>query len=414
MNVRDYSLVTAAYWGFTMTDGALRMLVLLHFHTLGYSPVQIAFLFLFYEFFGILTNLFGGWLGSRTGLKATLFGGLVLQIVALVMLSFLDPAWPAALSVAFVMGSQALSGIAKDLTKMSSKSAVKILVPSKEESAYSERILFKFVAILTGSKNALKGAGFFLGALLLGWVGFSQALLMMAGALLFVLIVSLMLLRGDIGKSKTKVRFRALFSKSREINYLSAARLFLFGARDVWFVVALPLFLTEVFGWSFWQTGGFLSLWVIGYGAVQASAPLLLKSRDQSGNVSGVKDALIWGVALVGVTGAIATAVQFDFHPELAVVGGLALFGLVFAVNSAVHSYLVLSFTDVDKVALNVGFYYMANACGRLIGTFLSGLVYLGGGLSGCLWASGIMVILAVVLTLPLTRQSLPKAQDEP
>lgn len=411
MNVRDYSLVTAAYWGFTVTDGALRMLVLLHFHTLGYSPVQIAFLFLFYEFFGILTNLFGGWLGSRTGLKATLFGGLVLQIVALVMLSFLDPAWPVTLSVAFVMGSQALSGIAKDLTKMSSKSAVKILVPTKEESAHSERLLFKFVAILTGSKNALKGVGFFLGAVLLDWMGFSQSLLAMAGALLLVLIISLTFLKGDIGKSKTKVRFRALFSKSREINYLSAARLFLFGARDIWFVVGLPLFLTEVFEWSFWQTGGFLSLWVIGYGAMQASAPLLVKRRDESGIGSGVKDALVWGTALVGVTGAIAAAVQCDFYPEFAVVGGLALFGLVFAVNSSVHSYLVLAFTDADKVALNVGFYYMANACGRLIGTLFSGLVYLNWGLSGCLWASGIMVILAVILTVPLSRRFLGSLQ---
>lgn len=405
MNLRDYSLVTAAYWGFTVTDGALRMLVLLHFHKLGYSPVQIAFLFLLYEFFGILTNLFGGWIGSRVGLKATLFAGLALQIIALVMLSFLDPGWTAALSVGFVMGSQALSGIAKDLTKMSSKSAVKILVPSKEESAHSERLLFKFVAILTGSKNALKGAGFFLGAVLLSWIGFVYALQAMAAVLFLVLLISLILLKGDIGKSKEKVRFRALFSKSREINFLSAARLFLFGSRDIWFVVGLPLFLTEVFDWSFWQTGGFLSLWVIGYGAVQASAPLLVKRRDQNGISAGVKDALVWGVALIVVTGAIAAAVQFDFYPEIAVVGGLALFGLVFAVNSAVHSYLVLAFTDVDKVALNVGFYYMANACGRLVGTLLSGVIYLSWGLSGCLWASGVFVALAVVLIFPLARQ---------
>ncbi|MEQ1839891.1 MAG: organoarsenical effux MFS transporter ArsJ [Verrucomicrobiales bacterium] len=405
MNLRDYSLVTAAYWGFTMTDGALRMLVLLHFHKLGYSPVQIAFLFLLYEFFGILTNLFGGWIGSRVGLKATLFAGLALQIVALVMLSFLDPGWTAVVSVGFVMGSQALSGIAKDLTKMSSKSAVKILVPSKEESAHSERLLFKFVAILTGSKNALKGAGFFLGAVLLSWIGFVYALQAMAALLLLVLLISLILLKGDIGKSKEKVRFRALFSKSREINFLSAARLFLFGSRDIWFVVGLPLFLTEVFEWSFWQTGGFLSLWVIGYGAVQASAPLLVKRRDQSGIASGVKDALVWGVALIVVTGAIAAAVQFDFYPKIAVVGGLALFGLVFAVNSAVHSYLVLAFTDVDKVALNVGFYYMANACGRLVGTLLSGIIYLSGGISGCLWTSAAFVALAVLLILPLPRQ---------
>ena len=79
MDIRNYALVTASYWGFTLTDGALRMLVLLHFHQLGYTPVNLAFLFLLYEFFGILTNLFGGWIGSRFGLRLTLFAGLAIK-----------------------------------------------------------------------------------------------------------------------------------------------------------------------------------------------------------------------------------------------------------------------------------------------------------------------------------------------
>jgi len=404
MNIRDYGLVTAAYWGFTMTDGALRMLVLLHFHTLGYSPVQIAFLFLLYEFFGIVTNLFGGWIGSRTGLKLTLFAGLAIQIVALTMLSFLNPAWIAAFSVAYVMASQALSGIAKDLTKMSSKSAVKLLVPSQAEAADSERLLFKWVAILTGSKNALKGVGFFLGAVLLGWIGFAASLWVMAGGLLVILLVSIFTLKSDMGKSKQKVRITQLFSKSREINLLSAARFFLFGSRDVWFVVGLPIFLTEVLGWSFWQTGAFLAAWVIGYGFIQASAPAIAR-RKTHGAESGARSALVWGIALVLVTAAIAMAIQFDFHPVIAILGGLAVFGVVFAINSAVHSYLILAYTDSDQVALNVGFYYMANACGRLVGTLLSGLMYLQGGLPGCLWVSAGFCLMAVLLTIALPRK---------
>ena len=151
---RNYAIVTAAYWGFTLTDGALRMLVLLHFHNLGYTPINLAFLFLFYELFGIVTNLFGGWIGSRLGLRVTLLGGLSTQVLALVMLSLVGPTWGTGLSVAYVMTAQALSGIAKDLTKMSSKSAVKLVVASDNQS-----LLFKWVAILTGSKNALKGFG---------------------------------------------------------------------------------------------------------------------------------------------------------------------------------------------------------------------------------------------------------------
>lgn len=408
MNVRDYSLVTLAYWGFTITDGALRMLVLLHFNELGYTPVQIAFLFLLYEFCGVLTNLLGGWIGSRMGLKVTLFAGLALQIGALSMLSFLNPEWTVVLSVAFVMGSQALSGIAKDLTKMSSKSAIKLLVPSKEEASNSERLLFKFVAILTGSKNALKGVGFFLGALLLTWLGFSVSLWSMAGALAIILILSLFLLKGDMGRTKEKVKFSKLFAKTREINILSAARFFLFGSRDVWFVVGLPIFLHEVLEWDFWSVGAFMAFWVIGYGIVQASAPAFIRRKLGEEIESGAKAALWWGIALAVVAAGIAAAVEFDYHPTIAILGGLALFGIIFAVNSSVHSYLILAYTDSDKVALNVGFYYMANACGRLVGTLLSGVMYLKAGLPGCLWTSAGFILAAVVITIGLPRKAQP------
>ena len=400
MDLKNYAIVTAAYWGFTLTDGALRMLVLLHFHELGYSPVQLAFLFLLYEFCGILTNLLGGWVGSRVGLKRTLFVGLGLQIVALLMLSGLQSEWQMFFSVAYVMASQALSGIAKDLTKMSSKSAVKLLTKSDEAG---ERQLFKWVAILTGSKNTLKGVGFFMGGLLLGWLGFAGSLQAMAVGLVVILVTSVFWLKGDLGKSKAKVKFSHLFSKSREINLLSLARFFLFSSRDIWFVVGVPVFLAEVLEWSSAQVGGFLALWVICYGIVQASAPGFIR---KSGAEAGAKSALFWGAILTLVTGGIALAIHQDFHAIAAILGGLAVFGIVFAINSAVHSYLILAYTDSDQVALNVGFYYMANACGRLVGTLLSGVMYLTTGLSGCLWTSAAFVLAATLVTA-----FLPKAK---
>jgi len=403
-DLRNYTLVTAAYWGFTLTDGALRMLVLLHFHELGYSAVQIAFLFLLYEFCGVVTNLVGGWVGSHLGLKVTLFIGMALQVVALSALAMLDPSWSVALSVAYVMGAQALSGIAKDLTKMSSKSAIKVLVPEGADSA-----LFKWVAILTGSKNALKGAGFFLGGILLTCIGFRGSLLAMAGALTLVLVATLVSLPREIGMARQKTEFSAILSKSRDINILSAARLFLFGSRDIWFVVGLPVFLAASLGWSHAEVGGFLALWVIGYGGVQALAPGLLKGMLGDGTPRG-GTASCGAFSLAVLTALIAIGVSLDLSPWLTVVSGLALFGVIFAVNSSVHSYLILAYTESDQAALNVGFYYMANAMGRLIGTLLSGVVFQMAGLAGCLWVSAAFVIAAALLSLKLPHGSTVKA----
>lgn len=408
-DIRNYAAVTAAYWAFTLTDGALRMLVLLHFHKLGFSPLDLAFLFLLYEAMGIVTNLFGGWIGARFGLKVTLFAGLTIQIIALCALSAVDPEWTLALSVAYVMGAQALSGVAKDLTKMSSKSAVKLVV--KEEG---HGLLFKWVALLTGSKNALKGVGFFLGGVLLSWLGFQAALWSMAGMLTVVLVLALAVVRGELGKAREKIRGKDLFSKTREINYLSAARIFLFASRDVWFVVGVPVFLYSTFGWSFDQVGAFMAVWVVGYGIVQASVPKFL--HRTTGAETGALAAKKWGALLALIPALIALGgspelleiVGISVGPHMTpfiLVGGLLIFGVVFAVNSSVHSYMIVAYSDHDKVALNVGFYYMANAIGRLSGTLLSGLVYQAGGLSACLWLSAGLVLAAVVFTLPLNHQ---------
>ncbi len=391
---RNYAFVTAAYWGFTLTDGALRMLVLLYFFGLGYSPFEIALLFLLYEFFGIVTNLIGGWIGSRLGLRITLFGGLALQVIALTGLARFDPSWPAAMGVAFVMGCQALSGVAKDLTKMSSKSAVKILVPDGQDGA-----LFKWVALLTGSKNALKGVGFFMGGGLLGWLGFAGALDAMAAVLSGVLAISLLAITGEIGQAENRVRFNAILSKSRAINLLSAARFFLFGSRDIWFVVGLPIFLAAGLGWSNTEVGGYMAAWVIAYGFIQMLAPKVL---SRAARAPDSRLSRRWILLLAIVTAAIAGAVSSGIWPGMAVIAGLVVFGFVFAVNSAIHSYLVLAYTDTDHVALNVGFYYMANAAGRLTGTLLSGLAYQWGGLAACLAVSAAFVVAAWVISLAL------------
>ena len=407
LDLRYYAVVTAAYWGFTLTDGALRMLVLLHFHTLGYSPLELAFLFLLYEFFGVVTNLLAGWIGSRFGLKLTLYCGLGLQVAALCMLSLLDPTWEKFAAVAFVVAAQGLSGIAKDLTKMSSKSAIKLVVPDDAHST-----LFKWVALLTGSKNALKGIGFFLGAALLAGLGFVHALWAMAAGLVIILVAAVTLLPGDMGKAKTKVKFTKILSKSRAINLLSAARFFLFGARDVWFVVGVPIFLYEVIGWSFMEVGSFMAAWVIGYGGVQALAPKFVR-RSVDGQSSETRAAQWWAFVLAALPVAIAGLVEAGAAPAVSVVGGLALFGIVFAINSSVHSYLILSFSDSDKVALNVGFYYMANAGGRLVGCLFSGLSYQMWGLSGCLLTASAMVLAAGAITIVLAGEQRAPARSE-
>ncbi len=389
-SIRQYLLITFNYWNFTITDGALRMLVVLHFHQLGYSALEVAALFLFYELFGVITNLTGGWLGARLGLNRTMNLGLGLQIIALGMLTVPSTM----LSVAWVMTAQAMSGIAKDLNKMSAKSSIKMLVKDGGQST-----LYKWIAILTGSKNALKGLGFFVGGLLLATVGFQKAMLIMAAVLLVVLLLSLKMLDQDIGKAKTKAKFSELFSKSRPVNILSAARLFLFGARDVWFVIALPVYLGSTFGWSSTEVGSFLALWVIGYGFVQGIAPKL------TGSNSDGRSAMVWALGLAFITAFVAYGVQSGWQPQMVIVVGLMIFGALFAINSSLHSYLIVAYAREDGVSLDVGFYYMANALGRLLGTVLSGWLFEASGLVLCLWVSAGFIATAAAISIALPRQ---------
>lgn len=393
-NVRQYLNITINYWAFTLSDGALRMLVVLYFYQLGYSPLAVASLFLFYEIFGVVTNLIGGWLGARIGLNRTMNAGLFLQIVALSML-LVPVDW---LSVVWVMIAQALSGIAKDLNKMSAKTAIKTLVPKQQTGR-----LFRWVALLTGSKNALKGLGFFLGGALLSGVGFWFAILTLTLMIGCIWMLSLFTLRHDLAKLNRKPKFSEIFSTSSAINRLAAARCFLFAARDVWFVIALPLFLANSLQWDHWQVGSFLAAWIIGYGAVQALAPIIAKQLFPS--ASEVTQAFVWVLCLAFLMLLLALMMQFNYTAAL--IPGLILFAIIFALNSSVHSYLVVHFARDEGASMDVGFYYMSNAMGRLMGTVLSGSLYQSFGLTVCLWASLFMIVITLIITGLLPKQPL-------
>lgn len=410
-----YMAVTAAYWAFMLTDGALRMLVLLHFHTLGFSPVQLAYLFLLYEFMGIVTNLSAGWIAARFGLTTTLYAGLGFQIVALAALSQLDAGWGEAFSVAFVMAVQGISGVAKDLAKMSAKSAVKVLAPADDSSA-----LFRWVAVLTGSKNAVKGFGFLLGAALLASVGFQASIISMAVVLALILAAVAAFMPPGLPRGKKKVKFSQVLSKDRNINRLSLARLFLFGARDVWFVVGVPIYFYSVLSdgteegnrAAFFLIGAFMAGWIVFYGVVQANAPKLLRARDKSlADVVGL--ARFW-VGLLAAVPAVLAAAAFAGNGGTSVwlsallIAGLMAFGLVFALNSALHSYLILAFSRSERVTMDVGFYYMSNAAGRLLGTLLSGLSYQAGGLTLCLVTAAAMAAVSWACAKWLEQQPQP------
>ncbi len=391
--LHDYAVITGNYWAFTFTDGALRMLVVLHFHSLGFTPFEIASLFLFYEFFGIVTNSVGGWLGARIGLNRTMQIGLLMQIGALTMLLVPEQM----LSVTWVMVAQALSGIAKDLNKMSAKSSMKSIAPDQNDG------LYRIVAFLTGSKNALKGAGFFGGAVLLSVFDFQGAIIAMVIMLTIIWVFSLLLLRQELGVMKNKPAFNQIFSKSGAVNWLSVARFFLFGARDVWFVVALPVFLHATLQWDFWQVGGYLASWIIIYGLIQAVAPRLT-GKNQTPRAVRIQ-LVIFGGLLALVPVGIAISLTHDFSVVYAVTIGLLVFALLFAINSALHSYLIVRFARTDGASLDIGFYYMANAGGRLAGTIASGAFYQLFGLQACLSISTVLITLASLTALLLPQQ---------
>lgn len=388
---KQYLTITLSYWAFTLTDGALRMLVLFFFHGLGYSPIELASLFILYEFFGIITNLYGGWLATRIGLNTSLHIGLALQILALGMLT-VDPSM---LSLVYVMIAQAISGIAKDLNKMSAKSSIKLLLSDNQQTK-----LYRWVALLTGSKNSLKGLGFFLGGFLMTTLGFASSLHALMALLAITLVLSLLFLQPQ--KTSYKPKFSESLSKSRDINLLSGARFFLFGSRDIWFVIALPVFLQSQLQWTHLQVGSFMAFWVIGYGLVQALAPKITSNYQQQTPTGS--ELTSWVAKLAFIPALIAAGLIYGLDPAIILIAGLLTYGVVFAINSSIHSFLIVAFSKRDSVSTDVGFYYMANAAGRLSGTLLSGLIYQQQGLVACLAVSSAMVIISTILSAKISR----------
>ena len=207
-----------------------------------------------------------------------------------------------------------------------------------------------------------------------------------------------------IGQAKKKPPFTGMLSNSTGINRLSLARLALFAARDVWFVVSVPIFLASVLGWSFAQVGGVHG--AMGHRLWRRAECFSPVAREDltGGQAPGPGLASTLGPRpRCGHRPDPDRACDSQLPPAWTMLGGLGLFGIVFALNSSVHSYLVLAYSEADRVSLSVGFYYMANAAGRLLGTLLSGVLYQWAGVSGSLWGAVALAGLAgtVALWLP-------------
>ena len=392
---RGYLLVTLCYWAFTLSDGALRMLVLMHLHAQGQTAWALALILLPYEVAGVATNLLGGYLNARVGMKATLTLGLALQVAACIMLA----SDPANMSVLFVAASQCLSGVAKDMAKTSAKSYVKALRTPGDSAG-----LFRWVAWMTGSKNAMKGAGFFVGGALLSCAGFRATNYGIAALLaLFTCAAAWTLPRVP---GRRGVTIGSVLTHDARMWWLSVARMFLFGSRDAWFAVALPLFLIRS-GWPQPAVGGALAAWVILYGAIQSATPRLTGARTAS---AGTRWALTWTSLLLAPLATGALALPSSARPVLLATLTLVAYGAVFAVTSSLHSWLVVALHDDDRNAERVGFYYAANAAGRVLGTLASGLFFSGActsaeGLAWCMHASCLSAAAAAACTGALRRR---------
>ncbi|TPX61762.1 hypothetical protein SpCBS45565_g07185 [Spizellomyces sp. 'palustris'] len=412
--MKDFYVIAAGYILFTLTDTAVRMIVLFGLWQRHFQALNIAIMFSSYEALGVVTNLFGGIMGSRLGLRFCLLLGLLLQLVGISLLFVLDrqdvSQWSQAGVTGYVVFAQSFSGAAKDLVKLAGKSSTKLATKAaKSREADAGDPLFKLVAWLTGAKNSVKGLGFLIGAVLINYAGLWRALLVMVVLTLLPLPGVWMWLDPRLGISKDQQRLtlREIFDKGRDVNMLSLARVFLFGSRDLWFEIALPIWLRAQFDWNFTASGAFLAVWIIIYGAVQTITPQYILKPLKMYPFKRAKLLVIWTGLLMIITAAIAaylTAVRNKPITDqktatlLIISIGLAVFAFVFAVNSSIHSYLIVAYAAKDKVAINVGFYYCANAFGRLTGTLLSGFMFQYYGIWVCIWTSvGFLAICTII-----------------
>lgn len=439
---------------FTITDGAIRIIVLLYANQIGLSPLDIAVLFTLYELMGVVTNLFGGVFASRFGLKASMFLSLFLQLLGLVLVVLVEPIFgdlehlamklPSNLTclastrtvieegnmgkraevIVYITFCQALSGVAKDFMKISCKTIPKLVT---KKDADEESSLFKLYSIVTGLKNSFKGFGFIFGALLTNFLGFEIAVYVLVGIVVVIVPAVVWGIDKDAGKAREFPGFNLkIFKKPWNINVLSLARFFLFGSRDVWFEVAAPLFFRNIIGWTEFEVGLFIGGYVIVYGYFQTATAKIYKAKNKDAKKTSWRPSCLRGVPPVQHIGGWAVAcaaeilllgivLHFLYQEYIgqecaaqygaAIAGvlivGFYAFGVIFAVNSAIHSYFIGLFSGGDKASMDIGFYYMANAMGRLVGTILSGYVYEVTrdefGLSICLWVSSLFMALAAV-----------------
>ena len=396
-SIKDYITVTLNYWVFTFTDGALRIIVLLHFYKEGFSPFLIALLFLSYEFAGVFTNLIGGWLSTNYGIKRMLGVGLVIQSLGLVCLSVVNTAWGTVIATVWILFCQGLCGVAKDFTKTASKSAIKLTSDKLEGIESKDSRLFRWVAWFTGSKNAMKGIGFLGGGLLLTVFGFQNSLWLMAFLIVLIFIFTMAQLPEMFGKKKASKTIKSFFSKNKVVNNLALIRIFLFGARDVWFVVALPVFLYSS-GWTFIQVSGLMAFWTIFYGFIQAVTPKIIPESESRVIGKRLRN-WMFGLSVIPVILYFVVVSETPFSVAY-VIFGLFLFALLFAINSSFQSFLIVEYSSQDKTAEDIGFYYSANAIGRFVGTLLSGYLFQLGGFSYALFGSALMLIIGWIISL--------------
>jgi len=231
--LRPFVIISITYLLFTVTDGAIRMIVLLHAYSKSFSALQVAVMFTLYELAGVFTNLAAGMMGARWGIRFTLIVGLCLQIFSYGLLFGWNDDWSQRTAIIYVTIAQMFAGIAKDLTKLGGKTVTKLVTPEGRHTR-----LFRLVSLLTGWKNSLKGVGYFRGSALLE-VSYDAALGFMIGLIVIAMPFAIFGLDKNLGTAKKKnASLKEIFVLDNfNLNVLSLARLFLFASRDFWFEV---------------------------------------------------------------------------------------------------------------------------------------------------------------------------------
>jgi MFS family permease len=456
--LRPFVIISSSYLLFTITDGAIRMIVLLHAYNKSFSALEVSITFTLYELAGVFTNLAAGFMGAKWGIKLTLISGLSLQLLSYGLLFAWQDDWTKRESIIFVTVAQMFAGIAKDLTKLGGKTVTKLVTPEQKETH-----LFKLVSLITGWKNSLKGVGYFLGSALLS-VSYELALGFMMGLVVLAMPWAILGLDKSLGTAKKRnASWKEVFNlENRRLNILSLARLFLFASRDFWFEVPLPFFLRSPscdglgtsscllnencgngavcgesgfceninpgggcggLGLNRVVVGAFLGGYIILYGQVQAWTPQLVTGPLKQTPPNKLTE-VFWG--LINCIPTLVMAIVMTWAPAFEAGDTAAMtiwlivvivtFAIIFAINSSIHSFLVVNYASKDKVAVSVGFYYMSNAIGRLLGTLGSGILYtyvgdfvgpLAGsdavaGLAACFFAGTLSSLLAASITIAI------------